>query len=391
MLAPRRSPEARALFMPAVLAVSWLLAACSDDEVPVVTVFHPTLVEVSPEEFLGSVPCLDSPRAMRRYVATVFDSGALSDDEASGGADSVGDPETDFALPSSTVTRADGRATPTPCTQDVGFSRVIQGNRYWAEIEGYDRDDLVALAPGTRVLYDPLTSERVPPRWTTRCSQQKPVTAYGGLVRVLGLCEPLEDASPGGETLVEVSIDAALGGLECGDTPGAVERFELTPPGAAPLEAACGELITFPATADNGSTLTFALRAFEAAASEPTWGTSCGAQVVSGVTTRATCLPLVSEGVLEVDPEDALGALGLECAAASFEELTLEVTDGDPDTRHVDPGLCTLPVQFLGRVAGSTSVRASARLPGGVTSGTALCTGTVIPGDTVRAACAPEP
>ena len=249
----------------------------------------------------------------------------------------------------------------------------------------------MALAPGTRVLYDPVTSERVPRRWFTSCSQLKPVTAYSGLVRVLGRCDPLKDASPGNETLVEVSIDAALGGLECGDTPGAVERFELTPPGAAPLSAACGEVITFAATAGNGSTLTFALRAFEPAASEPTWGTSCGAQVISGVTTRATCLPLVSEGVLEVDPEDALAALGLECDASSFEELTLEATDGEPDIRHVAPRSCALPVQFLGRAAGPASVRASARLPDDTASGTALCTATVVPGDTVRAVCTPEP
>ena len=149
-----------------------------------------TLVEVSPTEFLGSVPCVDARGAMRRYVATVFDAGP-EDVNGAGGANGGGD-SSDFALPSSTVAHGDVTgdgapdATPIPCAQTVGFSRVVIGNRYWAEIDGYDRDDLVALAPGTRILYDPVTSERVAPRWSTSCAKDQPVTAFSGIVRTIG-------------------------------------------------------------------------------------------------------------------------------------------------------------------------------------------------------------
>jgi hypothetical protein len=211
-------PKARARRAFAWLAVSFALGGCSDDEVPVVRIAHPTLVDVRPEEFLGSVPCLDAPGAMRRYVATVYDLGPELEDGdmesecgGAGGAGGAGaDDDKGFALPSSTIRRGAEEATPIPCTQRVGFSRIVVGHRYWAEIDGYDRDDLVALAPGARVLYDPLTSERVPPRWTTSCARCDPVTGLGSIVRTVDSCEPLVDAMPMTESSVVVSVDGAL-------------------------------------------------------------------------------------------------------------------------------------------------------------------------------------
>src|SRR5690349_15975654 len=58
---------------PAVLLTWGLLAGCTDTTVPVGGVYHPTLIEVSPSEFLGDIPCVDAPGAMRTYVATVYD------------------------------------------------------------------------------------------------------------------------------------------------------------------------------------------------------------------------------------------------------------------------------------------------------------------------------
>jgi hypothetical protein len=368
MLLPRRRPNVRVSRVGAGIALGLALAGCSDETVPVVGIAHPTLVQVSPDEFLGDVPCVDSPGAMRRYVATVFD---LPPVDADAGAEAP-----DFALPSSTVERGDGRATPMPCTQSVSFSHLVQDHRYWAAIDGYDRDDLVALAPGTRLLYDPLSSERVEPRWTTSCAEDAPI---------------LGDSAPAGATLVEVSLDGALGMLECGTEAGSVDHFVVTPPNGAPMDAACGESVALPGLGPVGATLTLSLKAFEAGASEPSWGTSCVAEIVSGVTTRATCYPLSSAGVLEVDPLDALTALGLECDALSFEELGVEMTDAPPDPRFIDASECARPLRFQGRPAGAATARAEARFADGTRSGAVLCSATVVPGDTARAACAREP
>src|SRR5262245_38280501 len=77
--AHRRPAEPRRTAL-AVLAVSVALGACSEEEVPVVRIAHPTLVEVRPEEFLGAVACRDAPGAMRSYVATVYDVGPAPTD-----------------------------------------------------------------------------------------------------------------------------------------------------------------------------------------------------------------------------------------------------------------------------------------------------------------------
>jgi hypothetical protein len=379
---------------PALAALAALvLAACGEEEVPVVRIAHPTLVEVRPEEFLGAVACRDAPGAMRRYVATVFDLGPEpeegEEDPAACGEDGPDDAMKGFALPSSTIDRGGDKATGIPCTQRVGFSRIVGGHRYWAEIDGYDRDDLEALAPGTRLLHDPVTGVRVPPRWTTQCGRCNPVTGLDSIVRTIGTCDPLEDAMPSTETRVVVSVEGALGGLACGSGEGEVERFEVTPPGGAAVGAACSETVTL-TELEVGGTVTFPLRAFEAGVSEPGWGTTCVAEAIRGVTTTATCLPLTSEGALEVDPMEALAALGLECDASVWSELVIEMTEGD-DERRLLPSDCSRPVVFQGRPAGPATARATAKLADGTESAAALCTETVVPGDTIRAACALEP
>ena len=388
-MATLREPRARrACSALAALALPVLLAGCAEEEIPIVTISHPTLVQVSPAEFLGSVPCANAEGAMRRYVATVFDLGRAPLEGAEGGAS--GEEAEPFALPSSTVDHGGDKATPIPCAQNVGFSRIVDGHRYYAEIDGYDRDDLIALAPGTSILYDPVTSERVDPRWTTTCAAKNPVIGIAGAVRVIGSCEPLEDASPRTETLVRVSVDGALDGLECGDGEGAVERFEVVGSSGASESAACGETLEFDAADITSSTVTLALHAFEAGASDPKWGTTCTAPVLRGVTTTAACLPLVGDGVLEVDPSEALAALGLTCDESAFVELTIELPDaeGNPDPRYVVPANCDRPVQFAERPAGAGTARAIALLPDGSQTDEAQCTATVIPGDTVRATCA---
>jgi hypothetical protein len=387
-----RPNEHRALGLLAVMSLGSLLAGCSEDPVPTQSIAHPTLVEVSPGDFLGSVRCIDAPGGMRRYVATVYDVDAFPSPDAGsnepdgGSSDCPVFDESVFALPSSTVKRGDDRVTAIPCTQNVGFSRIIDGHRYYAAVDGYDRDDLVALAPGSRILYDPVTLERVEPRWTTTCSKCAPVKGLPYLVRRIGSCDALEDSAPEAEALVEVNIDEALGDLRCVSDGGTVERYEVTPPDGAALGASCGEAVTLRGLEVSGATVTLPLRAFEAGQTEPTWGSTCLAEVIAGVTTSASCLSLDDKGVLEVDPGEALAALGLECSPSAFLELDVVVSGEEP--KIVTPSNCDRPVQFGNLPPGVATARASARLTDGSRSAEALCSGTIAPGETSRADCA---
>jgi hypothetical protein len=210
------------------------------------------------------------------------------------------------------------------------------------------------------------------------------------LVRRIGSCDPLTDSAPGAEPLVEVSIDEALSGSTCGSEPGSVERFEVTPPNGIVESATCGETITLRGLEVSGATVTLPLRAFEAGATQPTWGSTCLAEVIAGVTTRASCLPLDDKGVLEVDPEAALAALGLECSASAFVELDVLVSDDD-EPKIVTPSNCNRPLQFGDLAPGAATARASARLADGSQTAETLCTGTIAPGETARADCTAPP
>lgn len=108
----------------------------------------PTLVAVTPEDFLGALACGSAPDAVHRYVATLSQVDAPVD----GG-------QPTFTLPSS---------PPTSCTTPVGFGWVVVGTRYAARVDAYDRDDLAPLATGSSVMVDP-TGAVVAPRWTTEC------------------------------------------------------------------------------------------------------------------------------------------------------------------------------------------------------------------------------
>jgi hypothetical protein len=391
-----RDPNWRARRAFTWFALGGVLAGCGEGTVPIVGFAHPTLVEVSPDDFLGDVSCVDAPGAMRRYVATVFDVGPAvgAGGESSGGAENAD--TTGFAFPSSTVVGSDRNAVAIPCTQSVGFSHVVPGNKYRAEVDGYDRDDLIALAAGLRVMVDPLTLERVAPRWTTSCGKP-PVTSRRFIVRRIGGCEPLVDSAEPGGTLVEVRLDGALGMLECGTADGAVDRFEVIPPGGTAVSATCGETMTLTGLEPGRATLSLPLRAFEAGALEPTWGTTCLVEVVQGLTSVATCLPLSSTGVLEVDPLDALAALGLPCEAGAFAELEVaieaetEVDGGAPEPLFVPPTACGRALRFQGREVGPATARATARFSDGTRSPAALCTATIAPGETAVATCAREP
>lgn len=356
---------------------------CSDSSVPTTQVVHPTLVAVSPAEFLGNVPCLDAPGAMRRYVATLWDVTGTGADPGDGGAGSDEGAagatfEAPFALPSS---------GPVPCSEEVGFAFVVTGHRYVASIDGYDRDDLVPLEPGVPILVDPETRERAAPRWTTRCGDEDPATSYGSITRIVRPCAPLTDARPGGTTAVEVRLDGLLGEHACGDEAGSIARFEVLGPDGV-VSAACDEAVRLVPPA-GASTLVLPVLAFESGADEPSLGTVCTARVVQTVATEASCSPLTSGGTLVVKPSAALAALGSDCSLA-FSQFKAEVVGDEAATlKELDRASCTRSLEFSNLPRGSASVLFTVRTPNEEPR-TALCTAAIEPGQVVTATCAAE-
>lgn len=132
--------------------------ACTSGGGGLVDTFAVTSVAVNPEDFLGDVACVGS--GMRLYVANLADV-------------SAGDDTGEFTLPSS---------APTPCHLELRFERVVIGREYVADIQGYDRDDIVPLGcfpdatsgcAGSAVMVDRATGAYVPPRWTTSCGRHR--------------------------------------------------------------------------------------------------------------------------------------------------------------------------------------------------------------------------
>lgn len=356
---------------------------CSDSTPTTTEVVHPTLVAVSPQEFLGNVPCLDAPGAMRRYVATLWDvTGTSADTGEGGGTGSDGAAgatfDEPFALPSS---------RPVPCSEEVGFAFVVTGHRYVASIAGYDRDDLLPLEAGVPIVVDAETRERVEPRWTTRCGDERPVTSYGSVTRIVRDCAPLVDVDPGGTTGVEVRLDTLLGDSSCGAEGSSIARFEVRGPDGV-VGGACDEAVRI-LPPEGSSTLVLPVLAFESGAETPSLGTVCTARVVPSVVTRASCSPLTAAGTLVVQPGEALATLGSDCGAG-FSELSAEVVGDETSTRkELDAASCKRSLEFSNLPLGNTSVRFTLRTPTEEPR-TALCTAAIEPGQVVTATCAAD-
>jgi len=360
--------------------------ACEEDEEVSTAIIHPMLVSVSPDAFLGTLPCLDAPGAMRTYVAVLRHRGPADDDGAAGehgypegvGGEGGAPPGIDPAESSPLLA----------CTSAIGFGMVRPNHRYLADVYAFDREDLELVPPvgdlgpwDLPVVVDAVTREEVAPRWTTRCAS---ITARQAIVRRFHDCEPLTDHMPGAPAAVQVDF-GALAGAECGAEPGQVERFDVLGP-TGTISAACGEILTVD-DVPPGQSLVLPVLAYEAGVAEPVLGTTCVADPHEGVTITAGCDPLTDEGALEVDPAAASAALGLDCATLA--ELTLVL--GDEPPRRVLPSNCDRPVQFPGVPRGAQTVSAVATLTDGSMSGEATCTASVVPAQRVLALCAPEP
>ncbi len=132
-------------------ALLLLCAACGSEDESGITVDHPTLVAVAPNDFLQDLECFGEDTEVTRYVATLRDVSVAGQTEGA-----------EFPLPSS---------EPLPCEQIAAFARVVVGHRYLARIDAYDRTDLQPLAPGSPTLMDPETGVRVGPHFQTECGE----------------------------------------------------------------------------------------------------------------------------------------------------------------------------------------------------------------------------
>jgi hypothetical protein len=175
--------------LPPIVAFLALAAAgCNNSSATIVGVTPSTAVAVDPLEFLGPVKCGTAPGEMQLYVATLSDVSRRS---------VLGIGSTNLVLPSS---------APTGCGVSVLFENILQGREYEAAVQGYDRNDITPLAPGSNVMLECLrwntdnldggnaspaprkcleVGDYVAPRWTTRCGHYRfppPLrTSDGGL------------------------------------------------------------------------------------------------------------------------------------------------------------------------------------------------------------------
>ena len=197
MLAPRRNLESPATLTLAVPRRFVAARRCSDDEVPIVTVFRTRRSSrCRPTNFSGSVPCLDAPGAMRRYVATVFDcERPRSDDGASDG-----------RRRRRSIPRPTSRCRARRCTRGDGIGHadaLHPGRRLFAGHPGKPllgrRSTATIATTSSRSRRDYAASLRsghlasASPRAGRRAARREARHELRGLVRVVGLCEPLVD------------------------------------------------------------------------------------------------------------------------------------------------------------------------------------------------------
>lgn len=375
--------------------------ACGSDPATTVGVTHPTMIEVSPADFLGERACADEPGAARRYVATLFD--VTEQVEGAGGAGGADESAAGGAAPEPT-SKCGGfqlpSSQPVSCNTSVGFGFVVSGRHYCAEIDAYDTDQLEPRGSGTRqmVMGDASDGEppaadapKVEPAWNTICRQ---AMAAASVIVPMRDCDPLSgQPEPGAPGDLRVDTTRLLSELSCGSEPGQVERLVVelelddeTYMDARTLEVPCGEAVTFGAL-PSGELIPLYVQAFEAESVAPLAGAACQAIAKPGTTVTAQCATLSQSGTLRVDLPSQLAALGLGCDG-SINDLRVEVeVDGEVEEQQVLPPECLQPFDH-GFAAGDASVTLTVTPADGEPQAL-LCASSVVPGRVVIAECAP--
>jgi hypothetical protein len=375
-----------------MLVTSGLLVAvgCSSDPGDEVGVSHPTMIEIPPESFLGDVPCTLEEGGLTRYVATLTDVTARNENvggAGGGSSDGVGG-EGDVTLASS---------APVPCRAGVGFGFVVPGRQYTAVIEGYDTSVLRPRAPGSPLMVaatpdlpaaELAKAPPVAPRWRASCPATTAVAAT--VVQAVG-CTTLELEPNAAErdTELVLSTAALLGGLECGEEPGQVERLTIRLDAGEPeprlLELPCdpGVDAVFSNLKSRVSASAF-VSAFGVQSEQPFAGATCNALTLPGARVTAHCAKLNPLGTLRVDVSEALADVGLSCSTTDVSAVVVDTPDGAAPRRLAPPD-CLQPFDH-GFPAGDASVTLTV-MNGKQQLASLTCGGTVVPGSVVPAIC----
>ncbi|MGC4088848.1 MAG: hypothetical protein QM756_13300 [Polyangiaceae bacterium] len=164
-------------------ALCWSSLGCSSSATTTSALPHPTVIEVSPDEFAQPPSCGSEAGSLQRYLATLID---VTPSDGDAGA------PVNFTLPSSALQIEAGGTIhyePIPCLQAVNFGWVVSGHTYRAELLGFDRSDLHLLEGGLPVAIDAATRAVVQPRWRATCGTTTPVRAEAELTRTVHDCD----------------------------------------------------------------------------------------------------------------------------------------------------------------------------------------------------------
>lgn len=341
----------------------------------------PTIVEVLPEAFLGDVPCAEMSGALRTYVASLIDLTPEAE-EASQGSSAA-----EVTLPSS---------APAPCNRSVLFGRddstglqgtegalrVMGRHAYAAEIDGYDRADLLQPTPGVPLLVDPETGEPVSPRWTARCGREprEPTVAEFRLTRTVGDCEPFQALDQ-----AATEIELVLNSETCASSELAIDEYLVRRGGVLLGRTSCGEGV-IESNVSPGDFVEFEVLGFAAGSALPSVGGHCTGTALRGIRTRASCGPLSAGGGLTVELDELYSALELDCLAP-VEQLILTLKDSDLAPLVANSASCRGVAHFQGLAPGDYAVEASAVLRGEAKARKAECTAPVEPGLSARSTC----
>jgi hypothetical protein len=375
-------------------------AGCSSTAATTVSVTHPTMIEVSPEDFLGDVPCSNNG-GLRRYVATLFDTNQTSGGVGGQGGDAAAEAEAgqaagaggaapeQFQLPSS---------VPTPCLAAVGFGFVVPTRHYRVEIDGYDTDDLAPRASGARQMVSPAPSDEEPvtpllrPSWSARC--ERAIAVDSTIIRA-DHCSPFTAASSSTTGSLRVGLGPLLGDLKCGSKPGEVEQLSVSidagPTDARVQNVACSanaEALFEDLPARQRVSVYLTAQSANADPTKPLAGAACTGNTLPGASVDAECSQLSQVGTLRVDLSGALALLSLTCKASDVSDVQVRVP-GEEKPQSFPPPACLQPFDH-GFPAGTAVVGVTVA-KGDQQRGALTCHADVAPGTLVTAKCELNP
>ncbi len=328
-----------------------------------------TFVAVSPQDFLGDVPCTENGGGMRHYVATLID---VTNPGTAGAA-----PFDEFALPSS---------PPTPCDKTVAFGRVRPDRAYSAAVEGYSHSDLQPLSPGSPTMLNPETGEVVTPEWTTLCGDPEavgvaaPAIARSRTTVYVRGCKPFEHTSTSSTGSASFALSDALGELSCGTEIGQVAAYRILRGSEQLDQGDCRiaeSVVSVPTDDDDAP---FRIEAFEDGRDAATWAAAC-TMIKEDLRDTLQCEALTNDGSASLDLTAALDAAGTTCepgASVTITEDNRELVGGVPFT-------CTVPLTVEGLQAGEHELLAVVSSGSDVSSFD--CSVTIEPAAVTRATC----